>query len=421
MIDRLPPQNIEIEQACLSCGLMNEQALLELILKVDIHDFYHEKNRLFFKYMKEIYQKNKVVPDYTALLTMSHKDAMDIGLADYMDLYEGSASSARIDYYITELLRYSKARKIIAASQDAIDKIYKNNDPDDVKEEMSNKLVDIDKNDDIKVYDSREMFDGKNVTDFQMKPENFVKTGIADFDETFFGLYMSELVAISGRPSQGKSALAMNIASNQSKIEPVLYISMEMPKDYFSIRRIACEAMVNSFKIQHGYKLTDIEKDKIKDAIDRLAKDKFYLIDKAGMNKETIDSVVRRHKKKYGLSLLVVDYLQIMTSKSKEQRHVRIGEDTLTIKNIARDLNIPSIVVSSKSRGSENSKDLLSGFGESGKIEYDTDKAIFLDYDNWEDNVSQTEVQGKIVLAKNKYGPIGFAPITFYKAYSKFI
>jgi replicative DNA helicase len=416
MITQLPPQNIEIEQACLSCGLLNEQALLEIISKIEVDDFYLDRHRLLFECLKDI-----KVTDFPAIRNWFELKGLELTHAQFSEIFEGAASSASIDFYIKEVLKLSKARKIIVASQNAIDKIYNNYDPDDIKDELSGNLLNIDRNDDIKVYNSKEIFDKKTVTDFIMKPENFVKTGIADFDETFFGLYMSELVAISGRPSQGKSALAMNIASNQSKIEPVLYISMEMPKDYFSIRRIACEAMVNSFKIQHGYKLTDIEKDKIKDAIDRLAKDKFYLIDKAGMNKETIDSVVRRHKKKYGLSLLVVDYLQIMTSKSKEQRHVRIGEDTLTIKNIARDLNIPSIVVSSKSRGSENSKDLLSGFGESGKIEYDTDKAIFLDYDNWEDNVSQTEVQGKIVLAKNKYGPIGFAPITFYKAYSKFI
>ncbi len=415
------PQNIEIEQACLSCGLLSEQALLELISRVDAFDFYSDKNRLCFVYMKQIYHRDKIVPDFTAMLTEYKKDGNDLSLKEYMDLYEGSASSARIDYYITELLRYSKARKIIQASQDAIDKIYQNNDPDYVKEEMSNKLIDIDKSDDIKVYDSREMFEGKTVTNFQMKPEDFVKTGIVDFDELFYGLYKSELVAISGRPSQGKSALAMNIADNQAKVEPVLYISMEMPKEFFNIRRIACKAMVNSFKIQHGYRLTDIEKEKIQDAINEIAKDQFYLVDKAGMSKESIDSVVRRFHKRCGISLLVVDYLQIMASKSKEQRHVRIGEDTLTIKNIGRDLNIPTIVVSSKSRGSENSKDLLSGFGESGKIEYDTDKGLFLDYDNWEDNVSQTEVQGKIIVAKNKYGPTGNAPITFYKAYSKFI
>jgi replicative DNA helicase len=421
MITKLPPQNIEIEQACLSCGLLNEQALLELISRVDEVDFYLDKNRLLFKYMKEIYQKNKVVPDYTALITEYRKDNSDLSFNEYTELFNMSASSHKVYYYITELLKYSKARKIITVSQDAIDKIYQNSDPESIQEEITYNLSQIDKTDEIKIYDSREMFDNKSVTDFQMKPENFIKTGISDFDELFFGLYKSELITISGRPSQGKSALAMNIADNQAKTEPVLYISMEMPEEFFSIRRIAARAMVNSFKIQHGYRLTDIEKDKIKDAIEQLAKDKFYLIDKAGMNKEGIDSVVRRFSKKHGISLLVVDYLQIMTSKSKEQRHVRIGEDTLTIKNIGRDLKIPTIVVSSKSRGSENSKDLLSGFGESGKIEYDTDKGVFLEYDNWESNVSQTEVQGKIIVAKNKYGPTGFAPITFYKAFSKFI
>jgi replicative DNA helicase len=416
MLKNIPPNNIEIEKACLSCALLNETALFELILKVESEDFYKEWHRVVFNCLKEIR-----VSDFAAIQNWFLKNCQEITHLQFSDIYEASASSAKIQYYITELKKLSNARKLLKLSQDAIDKIYKNADAEAVAGEISKGLIEINNSEEIKVYDSREIFENKTITDFQMNPEDFVKTGIQDFDELFYGLYKSELITISGRPAQGKSALAMNIANNHSKIEPVLYVSMEMPKTFFSIRRIACEAMVNSFKIQHGFKLTDIEKEKVKDAINKLAKYKFYLIDKSGLNKETLDSVVRNFYKKNGIGLLVVDYLQIMTSKSKEQRHVRIGEDTLTIKNIARDLNIPSIIVSSKSRGSESSKDLLAGFGESGKIEYDTDKAMFLDYDNWEDNVAQTEVQGKIVLAKNKYGPIGNAPITFYKQYSKFI
>jgi replicative DNA helicase len=415
MITKLPPHNEEIELACLNCALLNDTALNELILKIEAEDFYFDFNRLFFSCLKEI-----KISDFPAIRDWFLKNKLDISHNRYTEIYETVASSSRIEFYISELLKYSKARKIIKSSQEAIEKLYNNYNPEDIQDELSSKLSKIDRNEEIKIYNPREMFENKVITDFSMKPEDFVKTGINDFDENFYGLYKSELVTISGRPSQGKSALAMNIAGNYSKHEPVLYISMEMPKEFFNIRRIACESMVNSFKIQHGYRLSDIEKEKIKDAINTLSKDRFYLIDKAGMSKESIDSVVRRFQKKNGLGLLVIDYLQIMSSKSKEQRHIRIGEDTITIKNIGRDLRIPTIIVSSKSRGSENSKDLLSGFGESGKIEYDTDKGIFLEYENWEENVSKTEVQGKIIIAKNKYGPTGFAPIIFHKAYSKF-
>lgn len=415
-MDRIPPQNIDIEAACLSCALLNKQALNELKANVTKEDFYLDKHRVFFDCITTI-----PVQDWTSIQTWYRENNLEISHNDYVMIFEGSASSAGIDYYIKQLLEYSAKRNTIVACQDTINGIYENQNIDESLASLNKKLREIHRAESIKTYSSEDLFKGKTLEDISFNKDDFVKTGIQDFDEFFYGLYKSELVVIAGRPSTGKSALAMNIAMNHSREEPVIYISLEMPEKFFKIRMLACESMINSTRIQHNWKMSDVEKEKIQDAIDRLAKRKFFVIDKSGLKKETIDNKIRQVHEKHGLGMFVVDYLQIMGTSSREQRYIRIGEDLLMLKDLARDLNIPGIVISSKSRASESSKDLLSGFRESGNIEYDADKAMFLEYEDWEGNISNESVQGQITLAKNKNGSIGFAPITFYKAYSKFI
>lgn len=406
------PQSLDIEIACLNCALLSNQALSELISRVTAEDFYLEKHRIFFECIKEL-----KVTDWPAVKEWYDKKQLEITHRDFMKIYQGVRSN-NIDYYINQLLELSSLRKIISSTQMAFERAYAKENSDDIKQQLNNELKTTDRSD-IKIYSSQELFQGKTIDDIAFKPEDFIKTGIRDFDEFFYGLYRSELVLIAGRPSTGKSALAMNIAMNQT--EPVVYVSLEMPEKFFKIRMIAREAMVNSLRIQHNWKMNDVEKERVQEAIDRLSKKKFFVIDKSGLKKETINNKIRQIYEQHGLCMFVVDYLQIMSSSSRENRYIRIGEDLLMLKDLARDLNIPGIVISSKSRASESSKDLLSGFRESGNIEYDADKAIFLEYENWEENISNDKIDGKIILAKNKNGSIGFAPITFYKAFSKFV
>jgi replicative DNA helicase len=412
----MPPQNSDIEKNCLSCGILSLSALTDIASELKDDDFYYDNHKTFFRCLKEL---NIAMPDFKSIQSWYKKNGLQITPQFYMEIFENSASSANVHYYITELKKLSNARQIIKLSQNAIEQVHKKINPEDVSIELLQGIREINHSELIKIYSSEELFKDKTIKDFSFKPEDYIKTGIQDFDENFFGLYKSELVLITGRPATGKSALAMNIAMNQT--EPVLYVSLEMPEKFFKIRMLSRESMVNSMKIQHNWKITDIEKEKIEDAIKKLSERKLYVIDKSGLKKETIDSKVRQFYNKNKFELLVIDYLQIMGTSSNEQRYIRIGEDLLALKNIGRDLNIPVIVISSKSRGSENSKDLLSGFSESGKIEYEADKAIFLEYENWEENVANESVQGKIILAKNKNGAIGNAPIIFYKQYSKFI
>jgi replicative DNA helicase len=409
-----PPNNENMEKACLSCALLNPSVLKELKENLTPEDFYYHKHQVFFKCLAEL---PGIIPDFISMRTWYEENKLELKHIDYVELFESSASSANVQYYITELKKLSNSRKLLTLSQKAIENIYKSG-AEDAVEELLRGVKQIGKDDSVKVYSSEDLFKDKKVDDFRFNKDEYIKTGINDFDENFFGLCRSEFVIIAGRPTQGKSVLAMNISMNHSFVEPVLYFSLEMPEKFFKIRMLACEAQVNSMKIQH-WKLSEIEREKTQDAINKLAQRKMFVVDRSGLKKETIENKTKQVFEKHGLGLIVVDYLQIMSSASKENRYIRIGEDSLALKNLGRELNIPVIAISSMGRGVNT--DLLSSFRESGNIEYDADKAMFIEYDNWEGSISEDHVQGKIVLVKNKNGATGHAPITFYKQYSKII
>lgn len=407
------PNNIEIEKGCLSCAILNKQSLIKLLSTANEDDFFNAKCQWLFKALKDT-----KISDIAAIREWYSSKGGQFDISFWTDVCETVTSSESTDYLIKQLIDYSTRRKTIKYCQSTIDFIAKGIETQEVLKKLSSGLREINLDHTVKIHDSKEMFENKDIDAFTFKDDNYIKTGIHDFDEMFHGLLNGEFVLIAGRPSQGKSVLAMDIAMEVSKTKPALYISLEMPKKFFTIRMLSNEAHVNSLKIQHNT-LDKMEKEKAKDAIKRLAARHFYLIDKARLKNETIDSVVRSFYAKYGLALVIVDYLQIMGSSSKESRYIRIGEDSTVLKALAKDLDIPVIAVSSKSR--DKGAELLASFRESGNLEFDADKGLFLEYDNWDEKISDPEIQGKIIVGKNKYGSIGFCPITFYKAYSKFI
>jgi replicative DNA helicase len=412
MINKLPPQSIEIEQACIGSAILSLQANGILISKTESEDFYFDKHRIIYEFLKDCNDK-KILPDLVIAKTwMIKNDVFDSigGMSFITSLFELSPKSSNIDSYIKELLDLSHSRKLIIASQDTIDKAYSKQNPEEIQTELNNQLKNIGTFKEIKIIDSKELFN-QPAENFHLKQSDYIKTGITGLDEKIFGMLNSEVITLAARPSVGKTACALTIASNVAWEHEVLFFSMEMPKIFISIRLLANKARLNAYRIQHNM-LDNYETESLNKAAKELCELKFNLVEKAGITAEQIDNISRRYYEQKGIKLVIVDYLQIMRDTSKENRDIRIGYNMKVLKSIAMDLHIPVLVLSQLGRAADNQTPTLSTLRESGNIENDSDKVIFIHYEN---------EQHKLIVAKNRNGETGNVDVQFQRQFSKFI
>lgn len=407
----LQPNNIEIEEACLGCAIISEQALLKLISDTTSDDFYYDKCRKVYNCLIELHA-NKIKIDILSVKNI-------LGNVDpswLMTLWKATTSPNNIDHYIKTLLEYSTRRKLANIGANILDKVKGNVQSEEIINDFTVELRKFDKQQAIKVIACDYIFDQPE-DKFKLHPSDFVKTGIRGFDETFWGLYKSEVVTVAARPSCGKSALALNIAMNVAEKDNVLFFSLEMPQFFVNSRMLSIESNIDSEYIIHDI-LDKYQRERLNESRQKLAKLKLHFVDKSGIRGNTLDAISRTFDEKNKLGLIVLDYLQIMRNDSTSNRYLQIGEDMKIAKNIARDLNVPIIVISQLGRAVEsrtNRIPMLSDLRESGDIENDSDKVIFIYFENDNDE------EGRLMIAKNKYGSKGNAPIRFERKYSRFV
>jgi replicative DNA helicase len=410
-MNNIPPHSIEIEQACIGSATISLQSLSILMSKTEAEDFYLDKHRIVYGCLKDCNGK-KILPDMILIKTwMIKNNVFDrIGGIDFiMSLFQLSPTSYNIDAYIKELLELSHARKLISAGMHAVEKAYSKNNPEEIQTELNNQLKNINTFKEIKIINSKELFD-QPAENFHLKNTDFVKTGIDGLDEKIFGMLNSEVITLAARPSVGKTACALTIALNVAWEHEVLFFSMEMPKIFITIRLLANKSRLNAYRIQHNmldvYETASLDK-----AAKELCDLKFNLVEKAGITAEQIDNISRRYYEQKNIKLVIVDYLQIMRDTSKENRDIRIGYNMKVLKNIAMDLHIPVLVLSQLGRAADNQTPTLSTLRESGNIENDSDKVIFIHYEN---------EQHKLIVAKNRNGDTGNVDVQFQKQFSNF-
>jgi len=431
---KLPPQSLEAEQSVLGAVLLENNALLKCIDLLSDEDFYRESHRKIYRSMLELFDRNEAIDLVTVGELLERKSELEsIGGASYLASLAGMVPTAANAIYHAKIVREkSLLRNLLRSSTEIAGKVYDDaGDADDLLDfaeksifEISDKrtrssfslLKDVVKDSFTMIehlYDRKEAITG-------------VPSGFGDLDELTTGFQKGDLIIVGGRPSMGKTAFSLNILQHVGieLKEPAAIFSLEMSTRQLVLRMLCSEAMVDSNRVRRGF-LNREEWHKLTNAAGRLTEAQVFIDDSSSINVLEMRAKARRLKKEHGLSLLIVDYLQLMRSRSSfERREQEISDISRSLKALAKEIDIPVIALSQLNRGVElrpNKRPTLADLRESGAIEQDADVILFLYRDEVYDR-ENPDKRGKaeVILAKQRNGPTDTIKLTYQGYCTKF-
>lgn len=428
-IAKLPPQNLEAEQATLGSVLIDKAAMDKVadLLKPD--DFYQDSNRLIFEAILDLYQKNSAIDVLTLSARLEEKGQIDrVGGRSYItSLTNVVPTASNIVHYAQTVQRKATLRRLISASSEITNLGFKEEEDVDVL---------LDRAEQALFNVSQNFLQQKFVSIKNLLPEVFdridelhkesgkmrgIPTGYTDLDSILAGLQRSDLIIVAARPSVGKTSFALDLARQvavQHKV-PVGIFSLEMSKDQLIDRMLCTQANVDLWKMRTGRLTDDQDFANIGHAMGILSEAPIFIDDTASANVMEVRTKARRLKSEHGLGLIVIDYLQLMEGRTSTDNRVQeISEITRSLKGLARELNVPVIALSQLSRAVENRTPpipKLADLRESGSIEQDADVVMFI----YRESVYKRDLEGErrhiaeIHIAKHRNGPIGKVDLFF--------
>ncbi|WP_304238332.1 replicative DNA helicase [Phascolarctobacterium succinatutens] len=443
MEERVPPQNIEAEQAVLGAMLIDKEAIAKATEVLSADDFYREAHRVIFSAMLELYNKNEAVDMVTVTEILKRDNKLeDIGGIAYItSLANVVLTAANVKYHAEIVAEKSVLRQLVRVSTEIAAMGYEAND--DV-----GTLLDTAESRILEISNRKKKADFTPINDILMDSVQSIESllqnkggltgipaGFADLDKLTSGLHPSDFIILAARPSMGKTALALNIVQNVAlrahKViggEPrsVAFFSLEMSKEQLVNRMLCAEAGIDSQRLRVG-EMHDEDWTHLWDACDTMSRAKIYIDDTAGITAMEMRSRARRLKAEHGLDLIVVDYLQLMQGSGKRNnsgdRQQEVSEISRSLKALARELDVPVLALSQLSRSVESrqvKRPMLSDLRESGSLEQDADIVAFLyreDYYNPETENKHTE----LIIAKHRNGPVDTVNLFFQKQFTKFV
>jgi replicative DNA helicase len=431
--DKLPPQNLDAEKSTLGSLLIDKDAIIKIADILDPSDFYLDSHGQIFAVMLELYE-NRIPIDILSLASrLQEKNQLEtLGGHSYLsDLANEVPTSSHIVSYAKIVQRKSTLRKLLRAAADITGLAYKETeDVENLLDESERKLYSVSQ----KYYKQNfipiksvlnEAFDRIDELHRESGKLRGLPTGFTDLDNLLAGLQRSDLVILAARPSVGKTTLALDIArfvATKQKT-PVGIFSLEMSKEQLVDRLLCSEAGVDLWRMRTG-KLSEKEDDfpRIGHAMGVLSEAPIFIDDSATANVMEIRTKARRLQAEHGLSLIMVDYLQLMEGRNTENRVQEIAEITRGLKALARELNVPVLALSQLSRAVEMSKPAipkLAHLRESGSIEQDADVVMFIyrkaaDKNYHPDDISPEERHlAEVHIAKHRNGPTGLVRLFF--------
>jgi replicative DNA helicase len=431
------PSSVDTERFVLGMILLNDTYYLQVAGALEPDDYSLEKHRRIFGRMKDLYDRGERIDRVTLadeLIRQGQLESVD-GLAYLVSLDDGLPELANLDSYIRIIKDKSTLRKLIFNSQKIIDRcLIGEETPDQIiatAEEGMLKLGESRMRDELIQVDAvLEKFPG-GIGAF-LDPSQRVRglsTGFTKFDEMTGGMNGGELIILAARPSMGKTALAMNIAqhvaTHPQMRKPVAVFSLEMSSASLLTRMLCAGARVDQHKFRAGYLNAD-ERRRLQVTLATLTDSPLFLDDTPGVNLMDVHAKLRRLKSQHGLSLVVVDYLQLMSSRGRsENRNQEVSAISRGLKLLAKDLDVPFLVLSQLSRAAEtrpgDGVPQLSDLRDSGSIEQDADLVMFI-YREEVYKRDREDLKGlaEVIIAKQRNGPIGKVPLRFLGAYTRF-
>ncbi len=435
-LEKLPPQNVEAEQSVLGAILIDNHAITTAIELLKNEDFYRESHRKIFNAMTELFDKHEPIDIITLTDALKRKNEYEtVGGAQYLtSLVTMVPTSANIRYHSRIVREKSMVRGLLRSVTDIATQVYDSNfEAEELVDFAEKTIFDIsDRRIKSSYTEMKELIKDsfKMIEDLYSRKDAItgVATGFKDLDDLTTGLQKGDLIIIGGRPGMGKTAFSLNIAQHVGleMKEPVAIFSLEMAKEQLALRMLCSEAMVDSHKVRKGF-IRKEDWHKLTNAAGKLAESPIFIDDSAGMSALEMRAKARRIKAEHGLSLIVVDYLQLMKGRGNfERREQEISEISRSLKSLAKELRVPVVALSQLNRGVETrggiKKPTLADLRESGAIEQDADVIIFLYRDETSDK-DFMESRGKILVdvAKQRNGPTDIIKLTFLSSCTRFV
>ncbi|MBN1870165.1 MAG: replicative DNA helicase [Candidatus Omnitrophica bacterium] len=430
---RIPPQNVDAEKSVLGSMLIDQEAIGAAVEVLDEMWFYEEAHRKIYKAVLDLYQARKNVD----LVTLSDKLKSDgllekIGGASYLSgIIDAVPTSANVEHYAHIVKEKGILRKLIQNATSIITDSYKFSGNIEEAVDNAERLI-------FEVADLKQSSKTSHIKElvkegiekldrlYQRKEHiTGIATGFTKFDNMTSGLQPSDLIIVAGRPSMGKSALAISIAEKVGVDlkQGVAIFSLEMSKEQLVQRMLCSQARVDAHKVRSGF-LAPSDWPKLTAAAGKLSESKILIDDTPAISALELRAKARRLKANNQVDLIILDYLQLMRgSTTADSRQQEISEISRSLKSLARELKVPIIALSQLSRAVESRQDhrpQLSDLRESGAIEQDADLVALLLREEYYNQTEENRGIADVIIAKQRNGPVGTIKLTFIKEYMRF-
>ncbi len=432
---RIPPQHLESEKAVLGSIMLRKDAMHEVEDMVSPDSFYADKHKIIFQAMLDLAGKNEPIDMLSLSTKLNEKKHLDrIGGNQYLaEIINTVPSSTNVKHYADIVQKKHVLRSLIEAADYVSELAFDEGDDhmDDILDMAEKKMFSV-------------VSSPKNQKFVNLKdalPEAYERleklhenkgmlrglpTGFKDLDAMLSGLQNSDLIILAARPSVGKTTLALDIArmSSINHNKSVLIFSLEMSAQQLVDRMLSAQSRVNAWSLRTGNLSSDREFSQLRDSLDKLAKAQIYIDDQAGNSIVRMKALARRIKAEKGVDLIVVDYLQLMTtSKSYDSMVNQVTEISRSLKSLAKELDVPVLALSQLNRAVESrgGKPRLSDLRDSGSIEQDADVVMFIHRDDKGKDESEKTNIAEILVEKHRNGPTGKVELYFDEKTTTFL
>lgn len=427
---KLPPQNLEAEESVLGSLMLDKDAIIKVADVLAAADFYKPAHSKIYEVILKLYEKRQPIDILSVTSALKEENALvEVGGSSYLtDLINKVPTASHISHYAKIVKEKKILRDLINTSAEVTEKAFNpTDDIENVLDEIEQKIFSISQRSLPQKFVALrdELHSAYERIEKLHRGEGALRgiaTGFPQLDSILSGLQKSDFIIVGARPSLGKTSLVLDIARHIAvKLkEPVGFFSLEMSREQVVDRLIASEAQVPLWRLRTGRLTDDADFELIQVALDTLSQAPLFIDDTPSPNIMQMRSMARRLQVEHGLSLLVIDYLQLIQPRSGASDNMvqQITEISRGLKGLARELNIPVLVVSQLSR-SVDRRDIkvprLSDLRESGSLEQDSDVVMFI-YRKDRDKMTvspEEENLAEIIVAKHRNGPLGTVPLKF--------
>ncbi|WP_432630788.1 replicative DNA helicase [Brotaphodocola sp.] len=435
LMKRVAPHSIEAEQSVIGSMLMDREAIIAASEIVTASDFYQTQYGIMFETMVELFNEGKPVDLITLQDRLKEKDVPpEVSSLDFVrDIITTVPTSANVRSYANIVREKAVLRKLIHVNETIANTCYAGKEPLDQILATTEKTI-------FDLLQSRgggefvpirqvalNVLEKIEVASKSQGSVTGIPTGFIDLDYKTSGMQPSDLVLIAARPSMGKTAFVLNLVDHVAvrKGLPCMVFSLEMSKEQLVNRMLAMESNVDAQKLRNG-NLTDSDWDAVVEGIGVIGNSNLIIDDTPGISITELRSKCRKMKLEHGLSMIIIDYLQLMSGsgKSGDNRQQEISEISRSLKALAREMNAPVLALSQLSRACETRTDhrpMLSDLRESGAIEQDADVVMFLYRDDYYNKDTDTPNIAEVIIAKQRNGPIGTVNLLWQPEFTKFV